>query len=323
MNYTILKLIVRRVVTGLISLFAISVLVFSMVDFLPGDFASSILGMSATEESKAAFEKELGLDEPPVQRYVAWLGGVVSGDFGESFTSRAGLKRSVWGIIEPRLLNTGFLAVATAAISIPIALILGLMTARFRDSYFDRSVNSVNLAAISMPEFVLAYGLVMFLAIKFPIFPALSNVTPEMPIGEKLYRSALPIITLSLVMTAHIMRMTRAAIVGVLASPYIEMASLKGIPPRRVIYHHALANSWGPIVNVIAFNLAYLVVGVVVLETVFVYPGLGQAMVDAIRTRDIPVVQACALIFAVIYIGFNLMADVVSIATNPRLLYKR
>jgi peptide/nickel transport system permease protein len=226
-------------------------------------------------------------------------------------------------IIGPRLLNTLFLAGITALIAVPLAVGLGLLAALYRNSWFDRGINAVTLTTISFPEFFVAYILMLFLAVKFPIFHSLSNISPDMPFLEKLQRSALPVLTLTLVIVAHMMRMTRATIIGLLSSPYIEMARLKGVSPAQVIVRHALPNAWAPIANVIAINLAYLIVGAVVVEVVFVYPGIGQAMVDAVRSRDIPVVQACALIFAVTYILLNLLADVISIATNPRLLHPR
>lgn len=319
----VLKLIMQRLALGLLTLFVVSVVIFSAISFLPSDYAQSILGREATPETVEAFRREVGLDRPPLERYVNWIGSVVQGDFGTSFASRMGSRREVLDIVKPRLENTLFLAGLTALIAIPLALVLGLLTALYRNSFFDRTASSVTLTSISFPEFFVAYIVMLFLAVKFPLFPSLSNLHPEMSFAEKLQRSALPIITLTLVIGAHMMRMTRAAIIGVLASPYIEMARLKGMSRVRIILAHALPNAWAPIVNVIAFNLAYLVVGVVVVEVIFVYPGIGQAMVDAVRSRDVPVVQACALIFAATYILLNLTADIISIATNPRLLHPR
>lgn len=319
----VLKLIMQRLALGLLTLFVVSVVIFSAISFLPSDYAQSILGREATPETVEAFRREVGLDRPPLERYVHWIGSVVQGDFGTSFASRMGSRREVFDIVKPRLENTLFLAGLTALVAIPLALVLGLLSALYRNSFFDRTANSVTLTSISFPEFFIAYIVMLFLAVKLPLFPSLSNLHPEMSFVEKFERSALPIITLTLVIGAHMMRMTRAAIIGVLASPYIEMARLKGMSRVRVILAHALPNAWAPIVNVIAFNLAYLVVGVVVVEVIFVYPGIGQAMVDAVRSRDVPVVQACALIFAATYILLNLTADIISIATNPRLLHPR
>ena len=210
-----------------------------------------------------------------------------------------------------------------AIISVPLALTLGITAALYRNSVYDRTVNAVTLTTISFPEFFLAYLLILFFASLWPVFPSLANVNAETELGERIYKCILPALTLTLVIVAHMMRMTRAALINLLASPYIEMSQLKGISKAKVILRHALPNAWAPIATVIAFNLAYLVVGVVVVEVVFVYPGIGQLMVDAVTTRDIPVVQACALIFATTYILLNLTADIIGIVTNPRLLHPR
>src|SRR5262245_5652003 len=321
--HPLLRTVLQRLGLGLITLFVVSLIIFSAIEFLPGDFAKAILGQAATPETVEAFQREIGLDKPAPERYINWIAGVLQGDFGSSFSSRVGFRRTVIEIIAPRLWNTLFLAGMTALIAIPLALALGLLAALYRNSFFDRAVNALTLTAVSFPEFFVAYILMLFLAVQFPIFHSLSNVSPDMPFLDRLQRSALPVLTLTLIILAQMMRMTRTAIVSLLASPYIKMAQLKGVSPGHVILRHALPNAWAPIANVIAFNLAYLVVAAVIVETVFVYPGIGQAMVDAVKSRDIPVVQACVLVFAVTYILLNLLADVISIATNPRLLHPR
>jgi peptide/nickel transport system permease protein len=323
----ILRTVLQRLWLGLLTLFVVSVIIFTTIEMLPGDFAKAILGQSATPETVAAFERQIGLDRPPVERYIAWIGGVFQGDFGVSFSSvgalGGGSQRTVLSLVVPRLKNTLFLAGLTAAIAVPLSLALGMLAALYRNSIFDRTVNVVTLTSISVPDFFVAYILMLFLAVKFPIFYSLANVSPDTPFLERIARCALPAMTLLLVIAAHMMRMTRAAIINLLASPYIEMARLKGMSPSHIIYRHALPNAWAPIATVVALNLAYLIVGVVVVEVVFVYPGVGQLMVDAVSARDIPVVQACALIFAMAYILLNLLADIVSIVTNPRLLHPR
>lgn len=325
--HPIVSIVLQRLALGFMTLFLVSVIIFLAIEMLPGDFTQAVLGQAATEETVAAFRRELGLDQPAYIRYVEWISGVFRGDFGTSFSGRAasGVDRSreVVDLIGPRLWNTLFLAGMTAIIAVPLALTLGITAALYRNSVYDRVVNATTLTTISMPEFFVAYILILFLGSLYPIFPTLANVSPDTPFWERVYRCALPAMTLTLVIVAHMMRMTRAAIINLLASPYIEMARLKGVSASRIILYHALPNAWAPIVNVIAFNLAYLVVGVVVVEVVFVYPGIGQLMVDAVTTRDIPVVQACALIFAGTYILLNLMADIISIITNPRLLHPR
>lgn len=316
-------MIATRLGTGLITLFAVSIIIFASIATLPGDFAKTTLGRSATPETVAALQQALGLDKPAPLRYVTWISGALHGDLGLSFSSGRGKPRTVASIIEPRLKNTLFLAGITALIAIPIALVMGIVAAVRRKSWLDRNLNAFTLASISFPEFFVAYVLMLLFAVKFPIFYSLARITPTMGTLEIIERLALPVLTLSFGIIAHMMRMTRAAIINLMSHPYIEMANLKGASQWRVVLSHALPNAWGPIVTVIAFNLAYLIVGVVVVEVVFVYPGIGQAMVDAVRTRDIPVVQACALIFAATYIVLNLIADVIAIVTNPRLAHPK
>lgn len=319
--------IIQRLGLGFLTLFVVSIIIFSAIEFLPGDFGEAVLGQAALPETVEAFRRELGLNKPPIERYLSWVGNVLSGDLGNSFSGRnaSGVDRSreVWSLIQPRLANTLFLASMTALVAVPLALVLGITAALYRNTPYDRVINATTLTTISFPEFFVAYILILIFATYLKVFPSLANISDSTPLLEKIYRSALPALALTLVIVAHMMRMTRAAIINLLASPYIEMAQLKGTSKAKVILHHALPNAWAPIVNVIAFNLAYLVVGVVVVEVVFVYPGLGQLMVDAVSSRDIPVVQACALIFAGTYILLNLFADVISIITNPRLLHPR
>jgi peptide/nickel transport system permease protein len=319
----ILKTVLQRLALGLLTLVVVSALISASVELLPGDFAKAILGQAATPDTVKAFEKQVGLDRPPVERYLKWIGGVLQGDFGTSYVAREGYTRTVVSLIVPRLMNTLFLAAMTALVAVPLALVLGMLAALYRNTLFDRAINVVTLTAISSPEFFIAYILVLFLVANAHLFPALSTVDQDTSFTERVYRCVLPATTLLLVIVAHMMRMTRAAIINLLASPYIEMSRLKGISPRRIILHHALPNAWAPIANVIAVNLAYLVVGVVVVEVVFVYPGIGQLMVDAVSKRDLPVVQGCALVFAATYILLNLAADIVAIVTNPRLLHPR
>lgn len=311
-------MIAKRLGLGLLTLFAISLIIFGATELLPGDLAQAVLGQSATEETIAAFRRELGLDLPAHTRYLNWLGGAVQGDFGTSMAN----KRPIVDLIATRLGNTLFLALYAAAIAVPLSLILGVLAALFRNTVFDRSANAMALTSISFPEFFVAYILIFVLA-QSGLFPSLTRIDPSTDFGEKLYRAFLPALTLTLVVTAHMMRMTRAAIINLLASPYIEMARLKGMKPMRVILHHALPNALAPIITVIALNLAYLITGVVVVEVVFVYPGLGQLMVDSVAKRDFPVVQAVALIFAAAYVLLNLTADLLSTLSNPRLVHRK
>lgn len=314
----ILAMIGRRLLLGLLTLFVISVVIFGATELLPGDLARELLGQSATEETLAALRAQLGLNEPAPVRYWNWLTGVLHGDFGVSMAT----KKPILELVGTRLEHTMFLALYAAAMSVPLSLILGVLAALWRNSIFDRASNSLALTAISFPEFFVAYILILWLS-QTGFFPSMVRITPATKFGDMLYMCFLPALTLTLVVTAHMMRMTRAAIINLLASPYIEMARLKGMAPLRVVLRHAVPNALAPIINVVALNLAYLITGVVVVEVVFVYPGLGQLMVDAVTNRDIPVVQAIALIFAAAYVLLNLIADVLSTITNPRLMHQR
>jgi peptide/nickel transport system permease protein len=325
--HPVITTVLQRLGLGLLTLFVVSIIIFSSIEFLPGDFGEAILGQAALPETVAAFRKELGLDLPMYQRYFDWLGGVLTGDMGNSFSGRASSgadrSRAVAELIAPRLQNTLFLAGMAAIIAVPLSLFLGITAALYRNSIYDRVVNALTLTSISFPEFFVAYLLILIFASLTKMFPSLANIPVDATFFERVYLSVLPALTLTLVIVAHMMRMTRAAIINLMASPFIEMADLKGVSKTNIILHHALPNAWAPIVNVIAFNLAYLVVGVVVMEVVFVYPGIGQLMVDAVTSRDVPVVQGCAMIFAATYILLNLFADIISIISNPRLLHPR
>ena len=326
----VLSIILQRLALGVLTLLIVSIVIFVAVNLLPGDFAQLILGQGATEESVNAIRRDLGLDQPMFTRYFGWLAGMLTGDLGTSFaqlnfTSNLGGVNNVTVLdqILPRLENTLFLAGVTAMIAVPIAVTLGILAALYRNTVFDRAANIATLSSISSPEFFMAYVLILVLAVINPLLPSLSNIYDGMPFGERLEKTMLPALTLTLVVTAHMMRMTRASIINLLASPYIEMARLKGMSPMRVIVKHALPNALAPIINVIALNLAYLITGVVVVEVVFVYPGIGQLFVDSVKIRDIPVVQACCLIFAAAYILLNLTADIMSILSNPRLRHPK
>jgi peptide/nickel transport system permease protein len=313
------RLIGQRLSLGLVTLLAASVLIFAGTEVLPGDLASAILQNSATPESLAEMRKELGLDRPAAVRYVEWLGNVAHGDFGHSLASH----RDVIEELTPRLKNTLFLASYAALIAVPLAVVLGLMAAIWQGGWYDRIVNLVTLMAISVPEYLVGYILIKYISVRLGWFPSLANVTPDTPLGERFALTFLPMLTLVLVVVAHMMRMTRASVLNIMASPYIEMAFLKGLRKWRVVVRHAFPNALAPIINVIALNLAYLIVGVVVVEAVFVYPGLGQLMVDAVSKHDVPVVQACGLIFAAAFILLNLTADILAIISNPRLRHQR
>jgi peptide/nickel transport system permease protein len=313
------RLIVRRLALGILTIWAASVVIFVATEILPGDVAQAVLGQTATPQAVENIRKQLNLDRPAYARYVEWLGGAVRGDFGISLANR----RPIATTIGPRLENTLFLAGVAAVIAVPLAILLGLLAALYRDTAFDKAISTSTLAAISMPEFLIGYLLIYLFAVQIQIFPSLARIHDGMSFAQRLYAVALPAITLTAVVVAHMMRMTRAAVINVLSSPFIEMATLKGVPRPVIIFRHALPNALSPIINVVVLNLAYLVVGVIVVEVVFVYPGIGQLMVDGVSKRDVPLVQACGLIFAITYVGLNLLADILSILANPRLRHPR
>ncbi|WP_291733197.1 ABC transporter permease [Leisingera sp. F5] len=318
MHY-LLRLFLQRLALGLLTLFVVSLVIFLSIELLPGDVAQQVLGQSATPENLAAFRRELGLDQPAHTRYLSWLGGFLQGDLGNSLISGIPIK----DLISERMYNTFFLAGFAAVISVPLAVLLGVITALYRESFLDKSINVATLTAISVPEFFVGYILVWLFAVELGMFPSIANLSEDASLGDRIYRTFLPALTLTLIVTAHMMRMTRASLINLLALPYIEMAQLKGASQRRLIVMHALPNAIAPIVTVIAINLAYLIVGVVIVEVVFVYPGMGQLLVDSVAKRDFTVVQTACLLFAATYILFNLASDLISIASNPRLLHRK
>lgn len=313
------KLIAQRLALGFLTLFGASVMIFAGTELLPGDLASALLQNNATEENLAVMRKELGLDRPAPVRYVEWFGGALKGDLGKSLAT----ERPVAADLAPRLRNTIFLAIYAAVVAVPFAIGLGLLAAVFQGSIFDRAVNTITLMTISVPEYLVGYLLMKYISVQLGWLPTLANVTEDTPLGERFYLSLLPMLTLVLVTIAHMMRMTRASVLAIMASPYIEMAFLKGIPKWIVVVRHAFPNALAPVISVVALNLAYLIVGVVVVESVFVYPGLGQLMVDAVSKHDVPVVQACGLLFASAFIVLNMLADIAAILANPRLRHPR
>lgn len=319
MSSPILKLIAQRIALGILLLLAISVLIFAGTQILPGDVAQAILGQSATPESLANLRQQLGLNDPAYVRYFHWLGGVLTGDLGTAMSSGQDIATSIKG----RLWNTLFLAFWAAVVAVPLAIILGLIAVRYRNGWVDKLISGLALASTSFPEFFIGYLLVYFFAVKWQIFPAISTVYDGMPFGERMQAIALPATALTLVVLAHMMRMTRAAILNVMQSAYVETAELKGLSAFAVIRKHAFPNAIAPIINVVMLNLAYLIVGVVVVEVIFVYPGMGQYLVDHVTKRDVPVVQAVGLIFAAVYISLNIIADIGAIVANPRLRHPK
>ncbi len=309
------RLLAERAGLGLLTLLAVSALLFFGTNLLPGDVASALLGQDATPEALHNIRAALGLEQPAWLRYLHWLGGAIHGDFGTSLTSA----RPVGAQVLPRLGNTLVLASLAALVSVPVAVGLGLLSAMREGGMIDRLVSLLSLVTISVPEFFVGYVLTLLFAVQLGWLPSLAVMHGGMPLAERLAAIALPVATLVIVVLAHMLRMTRSALLAVMSAPYIEMAFLKGLPRGTVVLRHALPNAAAPIIAVVALNLGYLVVGVVVVEAVFVYPGAGQLMVDAVSKRDLPVVQACGLVFAATYVGLNTIADMLAIIVNPRL----
>jgi len=309
------RMVIQRIFIGIITLWVVSVLVFVGTSVLPGDVAQIVLGQSATPETLAAYRAENGLDQPLYMQYATWLGGMFTGDLGISKAGGA----SISSLIGGRFANTMFLAGVVAIISVPLSVILGLLAAMYPATWIDRVLTFGTLSLISVPDFFIATFMVLIFAVNLGWLPAIANVSPDDTMLETIQASAMPLITLIIVVSAQMIRMTRAGILNVMNSPYIEMSILKGVTRNRIITRHAFYNAIGPIVNVIALNLAYLVSGVVIVETIFAYPGLAKLMIDGVQTRDLPLVQACAMIFCGTYVVLIILSDVAAILSNPRL----
>ncbi len=323
-----ITLVVRRLGLALVTLLAVSLIIFWSVEFLPGDTATRILGQEATPERVAALRAEMHLDDPPWIRYGRWLGGFVVGDWGQSLVSRvpsstasAGGRtaRPVADIVLPRLRNTLTLAAVALILYIPLSLALGIATALLRHRAVGTLLSTIVLVGTAIPEFVVGVLLLVAFAVAIPIFPPLSLIDRAESIPELLSYLALPAITLTIAMTAYAVRMMQASLVAVLASDYVRLATLKGLSQARVLARHAIPNALGPALRVTVLNIAWLIGGVVLVENIFTFPGIGQSLVDSIRLLDTPVIEAIALILAAVYIIANLGADLVAIALNPRL----
>lgn len=310
------KFILRRLGVSIFILFAVSVIIFCATLLLPGSPATAILGQQATPERIAALEAEMNLNEPPLKRYLLWLGGVFTGDFGTS-TSTGGPVSELLG--EP-LVNSLVLMLLAAVISIPVGILLGVYAAWWRGYKRDQAITWVTLILAALPEFVIGIALVtLFATSVFKVLPAVTMSPPDSHVWQFPSQLVLPTLTLAFVVTPYITRMTRATMIEALESGYVEMARLKGVPERRVVFRHALPHAVGPIAQVVAIQLAWLAGGIVVVEYLFRYPGLGVALIDAVNYRDVQVVQAVSLLIAAVYVVVNLLADLVSIAANPKL----
>jgi peptide/nickel transport system permease protein len=309
--------VLRRLLLGLLTLFFVSIVIFAATQALPGDPARAILGRNATPEALKALRGQLHLGKPVVQQYLQWLGGLTHGDFGNSLAARG---EPVTQLIGTRVKNSALLMLLAALVSIPFSIAMGAIAARRRDSVFDHATSVVMLLLAALPEFVVAIALVvLFGTTVFQVLPAVSLIPPgDSPLSH-LSALVLPVTALVLAVSPYIVRIMRASMVEVLESDFVEMARLKGMPERRVVWRHAVPNAVAPAIQVIALNLAYLAGGIVVVEFVFGYPGVGAGFVDAVANRDVPVVQALAILIAAVYVLLNVCADVATILVSPRL----
>lgn len=308
-------LVLGRLGVTLLTLLIVSFVVFGATLLLPGDVVEILLGQAATPEAVAGLREAMHLDSPALVRYGQWLLGMVRGDFGISYANNMPIADMIGG----RLANTLRLAAVTTAIAVPLALFLGITTAMHRGSVYDRVVTTAVVSVISVPEFLIATFAVLVFAVWLRWLPALSLANDVQSFGQLLQVFAMPVITLTCVISAQMIRMTRAAVIDALKMPYVEMAMLKGASRTRMVLRHALPNAIGPIANAIALSLSYLLGGVIIVETIFNYPGIAKLMVDAVSTRDLPLIQSCAMIFCFGFLLLITIADIIAILSNPRL----
>lgn len=309
-----LSMVARRILFTALAVLATSVIVFSVTEVLPGDVAQIILGQGATAERVETLREQLGLNAPPIERYFVWLGNLAHGNLGKSLATGADVLQT----ITPRFWNTVMLAGYSAVVTIPLAILLGIVCAAYPNGLVDRTFSAISIFLVSIPEFVVGLVLVLLFAIYFKWFPSIVVRPNWGSPATLLWQLFLPMLTLLCSILAHTVRMTRAALLDALSMPYVEMALLKGLPRRKVILQHALPNAVAPIASVIALNLGYLISGVALVEVVFAYPGLGRLMIDSIAYRDLPLIQATAIVFCILFILFNLIADLSAVLLSPR-----
>lgn len=315
MNGQIITLIRNRIGIALITLVIVSFAVFFATEMLPGDVAEILLGQAATPEAIAGLREAMNLNEPAIIRFLKWLGGLAVGDFGTSYVNNV----EVSELLSGRLVNSLKLAGVTALLAVPVALFLGITAAMYHGTIFDRVISVATVTVISVPEFMVATSAVLFFAVYLEWLPALSFTNNVTSFTQLLKAFAMPVLTLALVISAQMIRMTRAAVIDTLNTPYVEMALLKGASRSRIVLKHALPNALGPIANAIALSVSYLLGGVIIVETIFNYPGVAKLMVDAVSTRDLPLIQSCAMIFCTSYLVLITIADITAIMSNPRL----
>jgi|TARA_Y200000002_G_C22622303_1_gene638728 peptide/nickel transport system permease protein len=308
-------LVIKRILLGLITLFIVSLITFVGVEVLPGDACTTYLERQAFGAALEACYERLGLNLPAYERYISWAIGVLQGDFGYSLSGEMKINE----VLGPKVKNSMVLASASILIGIPVALLLGIITALWRDKLPDIIISTVTIFSMTIPEFISATLLILIVAIWLEWLPGIVIVPSEASISELLPNIILPVIAISMIMTAHMARMVRSSVIQVMASDYVQMAILKGVPYWKMVFKHVLPNALLPAINVVALTIAWLLGGVVVTEVVFNYPGLGRLVIESISNRDLPVVQALAIILASIYVSINLIADLMTLMLNPRL----
>ena len=310
-----LQMISRRLFLGIITVFLVSVIIFTGVEILPGDACTAFLERDAHGKLLENCRIEQGLNAPAISRYVDWVSGALVGDLGTTLNGQ----KKIIDLVGFRLRNTLLLASMATLIGVPLALFLGVVAALWRDRAADLTISTFTIGAMSIPEFVLATLLILVFSIWLGWIPGFVLTSYDAPLGEFFPAIFLPVIVLTLVMTAHILRTVRSSVIEAMASDYAQMATLKGVPYWRIVFRHVLPNALLPVINVVALTIAWLLGGVVVIESVFNYPGLGRMMIDSISDRDLPVTQAIALIIASVYVAVNLTADILTMMANPRL----
>ncbi|GHG59914.1 ABC transporter permease [Sinomonas cellulolyticus] len=315
----IARLVLTRLGWAVATVLLSVILVFSAVQSLPGDAATQILGQNATPEAVATLRAQLGLDRSPLARFGSWLGGALTGDFGTSLVSG----QPVGPEVGRALLNTALLAGTTIVLGFTLALVLGLVAGLFRNRWPDSVISTVSLVGMSLPEFIVATLLVLLFSITIPIFPAVVVAGRDAGIGELLPSIALPALSLTIVAAAYIIRMMRTSVIDVLETDFVRTATLKGISPARLVGRHIIPSAILPTLNVLAMNIAWLIGGVVVVESIFNYPGMGTLMIQSVQSRDLPTILLIAVLSAVTYVVCNLLADIAAMLLNPRLRHPR
>tara|TARA_B110000503_G_scaffold31753_1_gene51351 strand:+ start:1829 stop:2776 length:948 start_codon:yes stop_codon:yes gene_type:complete len=308
-------MLLRRLSLGFITVILVSIIIFTGVEFLPGDACTAFLEREAQGKLLENCRRDLDLNRPALDRYVDWASSAMVGDLGVSVNGQ----QSIAELVGNRMNNSLLLAFCALIVGVPLAIFLGVITALWRDKPIDLFFSTAAIFAMTIPEFVSSTVLILVFSVWLGWLPGIVLTSANASAAEFFPEIILPVIVVAMVMTAHILRMVRTSVIDVLASDYVRMATLKGVPYWQIVFHHVLPNALLPAINVVALTIAWLLGGVVVIEVVFNYPGLGRMMIDSISDRDLPVVQAIALILATVYVSVNLTADLLTMIANPRL----